>query len=106
MSRPKKLPHLNAEVCVFRMKSPESNPSTPALPLVMQVSGIPSDVRRSLARRVQDLSIPCHKSPTGQLWIEIDSGNTPIQVRSILHQFLTPRTQLANWLEQCWTIEP
>jgi hypothetical protein len=91
------------------MHLPESNTSTAAsnLPLVMQVSCIPSDVRRSLTRRLQDLSIPWHKSQSGQLWIEIDSWNTPIQVRSILHQLLTPRSQLANWLEQCcWQIEP
>ncbi|MCU0523434.1 MAG: hypothetical protein MUF72_01255 [Elainella sp. Prado103] len=53
-------------------------------------------------QRLTELDIPCRCLSNGDLQIEIVNPIVLIQLRSVLQQFVVPRSQLVCWLEQCW----
>jgi hypothetical protein len=53
-------------------------------------------------RRLQELNIPCECHAYGPLTVECDSAITLLQLWSVLRHVRMQRTQLIEWLEQCW----
>jgi hypothetical protein len=58
--------------------------------------------RWCISHRLQELMIPCWCLEDGSLKVEVHNGITAILVRSVVQQFLASRTELVDWLEQCW----
>lgn len=66
------------------------------------------DVSRSdrwrISYRLQELMIPCWCLEDGSLKVEVRNSTTAILVRSVVRQFVAPRTELLDWLECCWNL--
>jgi hypothetical protein len=67
-----------------------------------QQVGVPCGDRWRVQRRLQELAIPAWCPPNGCLQVEVSNCVAAIQLRSVVRQFLAPRTELAAWLERCW----
>ncbi len=70
---------------------------------ISQVAKIKRSDRWIVYRRLQELNIPCWCPSDGTLWIEIDRCIDAILLRSTVHQFVSTRSELADWLERCWS---
>lgn len=57
---------------------------------------------RQIQRRLQELSLKAWCSSDGQLRVEINNDVEAAQAYSVLQQFVASRTELVEWLEQCW----
>lgn len=72
---------------------------------VSQVVKIDRSDRWSVYRRLQELNIPCWCPEDGTLWIEIDRCIHAVLLRSTIQQFACTRSELADWLERCWSTQ-
>lgn len=71
-------------------------------PFTIQVLTISRCDRWQVYQRLQELSIACRCTVTGQLEVEIHSPLTIVQLRSVIQQFTRSRGELVGWLERCW----
>jgi hypothetical protein len=71
-----------------------------------RVLHIPLSDRWLIYSRLQELMIPCSCMADGSLWVQVDSLQTAILIRSTLMQFIASRQQLLDWLEHCWDYTP
>ena len=81
------------------MESPCSEPE-----ISMHVVAVARQDRWRIRQRLIDLSILATCSPDGNLHVGVNTGVEIIQVRSVLQQFQSHRTELVEWLEGCWTV--
>jgi hypothetical protein len=58
--------------------------------------------RWPIYRRLQELKIPCWCSEDGSLWVQIHDVPSALLLRSTVQQVVASRSELINWLEQCW----
>ncbi|MEM9274709.1 MAG: Asr1405/Asl0597 family protein [Cyanobacteria bacterium P01_F01_bin.143] len=56
----------------------------------------------SIYRRLQDLSIKCSLSTGKPLKVEVNDPQTAVQVWSVIKQVSSDRSELIDWLEDCW----
>lgn len=87
--------HYPLPITMYQPSSPQE--------LNVQVLQIPVSDRWRIYHRLQELQIPCWCPADGSLQVEVNSSLAAILVRSIVKQFLAPRHELVNWLENCWT---
>jgi hypothetical protein len=79
------------------------NPFTRPDTLVSLVFTINRSDRWQIYRRLQELGIPCWCPSDGTLWVEIKGCVAAILLRSTVQQFTHSRSELADWLDRCWT---
>lgn len=72
---------------------------------VSQVDKIHRSDRWSVYRRLQELNIPCWCPEDGTLWVEIHHCTHAVLIRSTIQQFVSTRSELAEWLERCWSTQ-
>ncbi|NJP10910.1 MAG: hypothetical protein HC866_16705 [Leptolyngbyaceae cyanobacterium RU_5_1] len=70
--------------------------------LTVQVLTISRCDRWQARQRLQDLNIPCHCLADGRLQVEINHPIAILQLRSVIQQLTASRTDLIDWLDQCW----
>ena len=80
----------------------QSNP--PYQPIIHPV-GIKNTERWGIYRRLQELEIPCKCSTNQPLQVELDNPNAIAQLCYVVKQLTAPRSELVEWLDQCWKIE-
>ncbi|MGK7906636.1 MAG: Asr1405/Asl0597 family protein [Synechococcus sp.] len=68
----------------------------------MQVIPVPRQERWRIRQRLQELSIPVMCTDDGHLHVEVKTCVAALQIRSVLRQFRAQRTELVDWLEECW----
>ena len=56
----------------------------------------------NIYRRLQDLSIQCSLSTGKPLEVAIKDPQEIVQVWSVIRQVTASRSELLNWLENCW----
>ncbi len=78
---------------------------TPPDAFVTQVAKINRSDRWSVYRRLQELKITCWCPQDGTLWVQIDDCINAVLLRSTIQQFTSTRSELANWLERCWSTQ-
>lgn len=71
--------------------------------LVSRVVTIQRSDRWQVYRRLQELGISCWCPQDGTLWVEIEGCVGATLLRSTVHQFTSSRSELADWLDRCWT---
>lgn len=59
--------------------------------------------RWQVYRRLQNLGIACWCPSDGTLWVEINGCVGATLLRSTVQQFTHSRSELADWLDRCWT---
>jgi hypothetical protein len=69
------------------------------------VVSVPRSDRWRIHHRLQELMIPCWCLPDGSLRVEVQHGIAAILLRSVVQQFIAPRTDMVNWLERCWSAD-
>ena len=79
------------------MESLSSEPETS-----MQVVPVPRQERWRIRQRLLELSIPAICTDDGHLHVEVKNCVAVLQIRSVLRQFRAHRTELVDWLEECW----
>jgi hypothetical protein len=60
--------------------------------------------RWSIYHRLQELMIPCVCEPDGSLHVDVNSAIGALLVRSVVMQSTASRSELIQWLEQCWQL--
>ncbi|NJR49235.1 MAG: hypothetical protein HC780_06370 [Leptolyngbyaceae cyanobacterium CSU_1_3] len=58
--------------------------------------------RWRIARRLQELMIPCWCPEDGSLRVEVQNCIGVLLLRSVVQQFVASRPEMVNWLERCW----
>lgn len=69
-----------------------------------QVVHVSRSDRWHLYHRLQELMIPCWCLQDGTLQVEISDGVTALLLWSVVRQLSASRSELVNWLNQCWDI--
>lgn len=59
--------------------------------------------RWQICHRLTELEIPCKCSTGKLLEVTVDTPTVALQVWSVTRQQLTQRSQMVNWLEQCFS---
>ncbi len=70
--------------------------------LLMQAIAVPRQDRWRIRQRLLELAIPAVCSDDGHLRVEVKSSVAALQIRSVLRQFGSHRSELVDWLEVCW----
>ena len=70
--------------------------------LFMQAITVPRQDRWRIRQRLLELAIPAVCSEDGYLRVEVRSSVAALQIRSVLRQFSSHRSELVDWLETCW----
>ncbi|MGI0488704.1 Asr1405/Asl0597 family protein [Pantanalinema rosaneae CENA516] len=78
--------------------------SVSSLPLTTPVLTISRCDRWQACQRLQALDILCDCRADGRLHVEIDRPIVLVQLRSVIQQLTASRSELIDWLEQCWRI--
>ena len=79
-------------------------PSLPFQPIVHSVE-IKNTERWSIYHRLQQLEIPCRCSTNLPLQVELNSPCAIAQLCFVVKQLTAPRSELIEWLNDCWKIE-
>jgi len=56
--------------------------------------------------RLRELGIPCRCQAHQPLEVDVSSPQSMVQICSVLRQSAQTRSELAQWLETCWGLEP
>jgi DNA-directed RNA polymerase len=72
---------------------------------VTHVISVPRTDRWRIYHRLQELMIPCWCPEDGSLWVEVPDGMVALLLRSVVQQFMSPRQEIVQWLERCWTTD-
>ena len=68
----------------------------------MQAIAVPRQDRWRIRQRLLELDIPAVCSDDGRLYVAVKSSVAALQIRSVLRQFGSYRSELVDWLETCW----
>ena len=68
----------------------------------MPVVDVAKQDRWQIRKRLLELSIPAVCSSDGNLYVDVNSYISVLQVRSVLRQFQYKRADLVELLEDCW----
>lgn len=60
--------------------------------------------RWQVYQRLQELDIPCYCAIDQPLRVQINNATAAVQLQSVLRQLMTPRAELASWLDGCWQL--
>jgi len=83
---------------------PLSSASRDVARYTTQVVNVSRSDRWHLYHRLQELMIPCWCLQDGTLQVAIGDGVNALLLWSVVRQFSASRTELVNWLDQCWDI--
>jgi hypothetical protein len=67
-----------------------------------QIVNVSRGDRWCLYHRLQELMIPCWCLQDGTLQVEVQDGLNALLLWSVVRQFSASRTELVEWLNQCW----
>lgn len=65
---------------------------------------IECDDRWQVYFRLQDLNIPCQCKSHQPLLVNIQSAQALVQVCGVVKRFSTPRSDLCDWLNHCFSL--
>ena len=77
--------------------------NSPNLPIVHTL-GINNTERWSIYRRLQELEIPCKCSTNQPLQVELNNPSAIAQLCCVVKQSTASRSELIDWLDECWRI--
>ena len=75
---------------------------SPTSPPLIHVPELKNMERWSIYHRLQELEIPCRCSTNRPLQVELDHPGAIVQLCYVVKQFTAPRSELINWLNNCW----
>jgi hypothetical protein len=61
--------------------------------------------RWDIYHRLQELDIPCSCSTNQPLQVELDNPSAIAQLCSVVKQSTASRSELIDWLDDCWRIK-
>ena len=67
--------------------------------------GVKWAYRWEVFRRLQSLGIDCQCSTNEPLLVNLDSPTTLVQIWSVVRQLNVERSQLVDWLDNCWRLQ-
>ena len=57
-------------------------------------------------QRLQELEIHCWCAEDGTLSVEVQTVGQALQLRSVIQQLSASRSELIDWLDLCWHLDP
>ncbi|PSB08474.1 hypothetical protein C7B62_16665 [Pleurocapsa sp. CCALA 161] len=78
--------------------SPTSHP-------IMHIVTIKNTERWTIYHRLQELEIPCQCSTNQPVQVELNTPNEIAQLCSVFKQSTASRSELIDWLDDCWRIK-
>jgi hypothetical protein len=79
--------------------------SSPANQPIIHPVGINNTERWSIYHRLQELEIPCSCLTNQPLQVELNNPNAIAQLCYVVKQSTASRSELIDWLDDCWRIE-
>ena len=78
---------------------------SPANQPIIHPVGINNTERWSIYHRLQQLEIPCSCSTNQPLQVELNNPGAIAQLCFVVKQSTASRSELIDWLDDCWRIE-